>query len=297
MSEPVDPHGTGNPPPYPPPAQPQPGYPPYQPPADQPAGGYQPSPGYPPPGYPPSGYPPPHQPPNQPAPGFQAYPGAPVEGAYPPPPGAWPGAGAGWSPAPPPSHRRRNVLIAVAVAVVLVAAGIGIFVAVDSGDDNGGGGKDDAHPHLPASFAGYSQLHNATADQVEHSMRSVGQNLGGGAAKRIFDAATIGVYAHDSGDVPVLVTLAVPTSAAGSGNSPDEITTQILSGATQGNQEFPPGSHGGSTRCGLAQFGAVSETMCAWSDERESGVLVSVQESLSPGDLAALTQKFRDAVE
>jgi hypothetical protein len=182
------------------------------------------------------------------------------------------------------------------VAVVLIAAGIGIFFAVDSGDD-GDGGKNSAHPHLPDSFAGYSQLHNAAADQVENSMRSLGQNMGGGAAARMFDAATIGVYGHNSGDVPVLITLAVPTSAAGGGTSPDEITRQILSGATQDDQEFPAGGHGGSTRCGLAQFGTVSETMCAWSDDAQSGVLVSVRESLSPADLAALTQKFRDAVE
>jgi hypothetical protein len=268
MPEPVDPQpldpngGTG----YLPPSQPS----------------YPPPPGFPPPSQP--GYPPPS---GYPQPGYQSQPG------YPPPPGAWPGAGGVWSPAPPPSHSRRSVLLAVAAVVVLAGAGIGIYFAVDSGDS----GKDGSQPNLPASFAGYTQLDNATADQVKSSMRSVGQNLGGGAAKRIFDAATIGVYAHDTGDVPVLVTLAVPTSVAGNGTSPGEITSQILSGATQGDQEFPAGSHGGSTRCGLAQFGSVSETMCAWSDEKQSGVLVSVRESLSPSDLAELTQKFRDEVE
>ena len=264
MTEPLDPNGpsSAEPPQYePPPATAPPAYQPapYQPPG-YPAAGYQ-QPGYAQPGYSQAGYPP------------AGYPAP-----YPP---------------PQPDRSRRTVLIVLAVAIVLVAAaGLGGFFLLRK-DDKGGGGKA-AQP--PGSFAGYTLLDNAAATRVKKSMTDFGHNMGG-TAGRIFDAAAIGVYAHDTGDRPVLITLTVPTSAAGSGQTPDSITSQLLSGATASSDSFPAGGHGGSVRCGLAQFGAVSETMCAWSDDSRSGLLTSVGESLQPADLAQLTQKFRDAVE
>ena len=243
---------------------------------------------YPQAGYPPTGYPPPTYP-GGPAP----YPGggpAPYPGAQ---PVGWAGPDGTWTPQPPPpDNRRRTVLIVVAVAVVLVAAGVGAFFLLRT-DDNGGGAK---AGKPPGSFAGYTLLDNSAATRVKNSMIDFGHNMGG-AAGRIFDAAAIGVYSHDTGDQPVLITLTVPTSAAGSDQTPDKITTGLLSGATTNNDSFPAGRHGGSVRCGLAQFGAVTETMCAWSDDSRSGLLVSVGESLQPTDLAGLTQRFRDAVE
>jgi len=295
MTEPVDPNEPSRfgPPPYqPPPASPAPSYPP---------------PAYP----PPSAYPPPPNAGGPYAGGPYAggpyaggpyaggpYAGGPYAGGPPPYPGTqpagWVGPDGTWTALEPtpPTRRRNTGLIAVAIAVVLVAAGVGAFFLLRS--DNGKSGT--KATKAPGSFAGYTLLDNAAATQVKNSMRSLGGSMGGSAG-RLFDAATIAVYAHDSGDQPVLITLTVPTSAAGSDHTPEDITTQMLSGATASNDSFPAGSHGGSLRCGLAQFGAVSETMCAWSDPNRSGLLVSVRESLRPADLAQLAQRFRDAVE
>ena len=281
MTEPLDPNEPRRfePPPYePPPVTGPPSYPPAPQPGSAPygAGPY----GSGPYGAAPYGAPP--------------YPGAPAP--YPgPQPGGWPGPDGPWAPAapwtPPPNNQRRNVLIVVAVVIVLVAAGVGAFFLLR--DDKGSSAKA-AKP--PASFAGYTLLDNAAAARVKKAMLDFGHNMGG-AAGRIFDAAAIGVYSHDTGDQPVLITLTVPTSAAGSGQTPDSITNQLLSGATSNSDSFPAGRHGGSVRCGLAQFGSVSETMCAWSDNSKSGLLTSVGESLQPSEVATLTQRFRDAAE
>jgi len=279
MTEPLDPNEPRRyePPAYEPPAYAPPPVttpPPSYPPAGYQSGGYQPG-GYQPGGYPPAPYP------GGPAP----YPGAQPVG--------WAGPDGTWTPQPPtPDKRRRTVLIVVAVAIVLVAAGVGAFFLLRS-DDNGSSAKG-AKP--PAAFAGYTLLDNAAATRVKKTMIDVGHNMGG-AAGRIFDQAAIGVYSHDTGDQPVMITVTVPSSVAGSGETPDTITRALLSGASSSNEPFPAGGHGGSVRCGEAQFGAVSETMCAWSDNSRSGMLLSVGESLQPADLARVTQQFRDVVE
>lgn len=242
----------------------------------------------------------PHQPPNNPygqPPSYTppAYEPPPQSA---PPPGGWGGWGGGqpgqWypqqPPPPAPSSGRRTALISAAVVVVLAVAGVGTWLALR---------KDSSSPKkygVPASFDGYTQVHGTAADRVDNAIRSMGTSAGGGAAKRIFDAATIGVYSHDTGDQPVLITLIVSTSASGSQGG-DDVTREMLSGAVPDSTTFPSGSHGGSTRCGAATFGVAHETMCAWSDSRASGMLVSVNEAMTVPGLATITQSFRDATE
>jgi hypothetical protein len=196
-------------------------------------------------------------------------------------------------PPPPPTRSRalRTGLIVGAVVVLAAAGGIGWYLS------SSGGGSSAHRVSAPQSFAGYTRLTNSTAKGLESSMRSLGETAGGGAAKRIFDAATIGVYAKNSGDQPVLISLALPTKAADSSESADEITSQLLQGAVTNGTAYSSGSHGGVTRCGTAQFGAAAETMCAWSDPKTSGVLVSVNPPVSPAALASVSVAFRDDVE
>jgi hypothetical protein len=177
----------------------------------------------------------------------------------------------------------------VAAALAVAAAGAYLFVR------STGAGGDGRRAPTPTAFAGYTRVDGAVADRVKSAMRQMVSSLGGAPGRAVMSSASIGLYSHDTGDQPVLITVTMPTppSAAGS----DDVVTKMIENATPSSEDFPSGRQGGAVRCGLAQYGVTSETMCAWSDAKESGVLVSVRESLSPADLAALTGKFRDAVE
>jgi hypothetical protein len=157
-----------------------------------------------------------------------------------------------------------------------------------------GSGSSAHHVVVPDTFDGYTRLTNGTAQQVEANMRALGDTAGGGAAKKIFDAASIGVYAKNSGDQPVLVALVVPTASAADGASAEQISSGLLKGAVADSSRYSGGSHGGVTRCGSAQFGVAAETMCSWSDHDTSGVLVSVNPPASPATLATVSVAFRD---
>lgn len=259
MGEPIDPNPqpTYRPRPGPPPAS----YPP--PPASYspPPASYSP----PPTPYPPQGHPY----------GFPGY-------SVPPPPGAPPAR----------SRARRNAIIAAAVVVVVGAgAGLGWYFT------SSGGSSSSHRVKVPAAFDGYTQLTTSAAHQLEATMRSFGDTAGAGAAKRIFDAASIAVYAKDSGDQPVLVALVVPTASTADGASADEISSGLLQGAISQSSVYPSGPHGGVTRCGSTQFGIAAETMCSWSDSRTSGVVVSVNPPVPPTGLAGVSRSFRDQVE
>jgi hypothetical protein len=268
MTDPIDP---GSQPGYPPPAPSG-----YSPPAPS---GYSPgySPGYPPPVHPPAGFGPP----------------SPAAGFGPPPPSWPPGAGypGQWPPAPEPptSHTTRTVLISVAAAVVVAAAATGTYLAV-SGDSS------PRRVAVPASFDGYSQLGNATARRVESSIRALGSAAGGTPAKQIFDAASIGVYSHNTGDVPALIVLAMPNGSVPSGSHTD-VARDLLAAAVPENVAVDPGTHGGSARCGQPTSATVAETMCAWSDPKTTGLVVSVNPALDLSRLAAVQNAFRDRVD
>lgn len=236
--------------------------------------------------YPPQNYPPQNYPP-------AGYPGYPSQ-QWPPqqwPPQQWPPQ-PGWSEPPAGSGRRRRIAVIGVVTVVLLAlVGVVVYFSVGSGSSKPGG-----HVAVPATFAGYTRLHNDISARVESTMRDFARNAGGGAGAQLLQAATIGVYSHNTGDQPVLIAMVVPTSAA-STSSPQDIAAELLSGATADARGVAPGSHGGTAQCGDATFGTVAETMCAWSDSHVSGMLVSVNESKSPAELADVMRTFRDHVE
>jgi hypothetical protein len=276
------------------PVDPNPAWQPQQPPA-----GYQPPPPFAPPGR--AGYQPPFTPP-----GPAGSPPSPASGATSPAPGApWPAPDATWPapypnpwvaeqapgvwpPTPPPSHRRRNVLI-IALVVVLVAAAGGYFALHNSDSSTD-------RLAIPAAFDGYTRLTNSNAGQVESSMRSMVRSVSG--ANKAFDAATIGIYGHDAGDTPQLITLALPAAAwpGASGNAAEQLT-QGLREFGAGTQNYPPGRHGGTSICGGLNIGTVREVLCAWADRSTAGVVVSVLTPMTPARLSRIEREFRDQVD
>jgi hypothetical protein len=272
MSEPIDPND----------------YPPQDwPPPDYPTPGYPPQPGYTTPGgYPvPTGYTTPG--------GYPIQPGSPLQAGYPsqqwvPQPG-W--AQPNWTPPAAPAPRRRRVVVIGAVAVLVLAL-VGVVAYFATGSNSS-----DKHVAVPASFAGYTQLHNDIATRVESVIRDVAKDAGGSEGAQMFQAATVAVYAHDSGDLPVLIVMVFPTPAASSTSASPDVSAELLSGAAPDAGLVEPGRHGGTARCGSTMFGTAAETMCAWSDQHLSGMLVSVHESKTPAGLADLMRTFRDLVE
>ncbi len=192
--------------------------------------------------------------------------------------------------APAPRRRSRALLVGVVVVAVLAAAGVVTYLAT-----RGSGGSASRTFSAPASFDGYSQLHNDAAKQVESTMRAIGGSERTSQAREALSRATIAVYAHDSGDRPTLITLVIPIPHGGAGNA-DDITSGLTVLATS-TTDFPPGPQGGALRCGPLQLGAVSGTVCAWTDEQAVGLLESIGESVTPARLAQLTRVFRSHVE
>jgi hypothetical protein len=148
---------------------------------------------------------------------------------------------------------------------------------------------------VPPSFAGYHRLTNDSADRIERLVRSIGSSQGG-EVTAVFDHAAIGVYGLGSSELPSFVYLALRTSAVP--NRPADPGTRVafmLEGALTPGQAtpFPPGANGGVLECGSPQFGAVSETMCGWSDSRTTGLTLAVNPAQRPADLAQLTNELR----
>jgi len=224
----------------------------------------------------------------------------------------------GWPAAPPqPSHRGRNALIAAVAAVVLAGAGVGAYFAFSgsgsgsttadpTGTSPSNGGSDTASGggsattgdsvDAPSSFDGYTEVNNAAAQAAKNAMSAVTSGAGADSAE-LLSSATVTVYAHGDSTAPSLITFAVPTSRVPGGLSPDEFTKSFLSSASTKIVTVDPGSHGGSARCTEAQFGTVSETLCAWSDSTTSGGVVSVLPALPAAQLSAVQNSFRDAVD
>lgn len=247
-----------------------------------------------PPPYAPPSYtpPPPYAPQSAPGAYPPPYAAQPPAGAYPPPDaGAYPPYGYPWAPPPPPSHTRRNALIAVAAVVVLVAGGLGAYFAFR-------GSGSSSRLSLPASFGGFSVEKDATSSRVEGMMRGMGSGAGG-AAKTLFDAATIGMYQRDADVTSKLIVFAVPTAKVprDEGGSPSDITAGLMQFAGSTVPERTPGPHGGSSRCGTTSVGAVDETACAWSDSATTGMLVSIGTPLSSDRLSAVELALREQLD
>lgn len=228
-----------------------------------------------------------------PQPGPYAYP---PPGTAPFPPYPLTHAQQVWSPQPAPRGRRRTArLVALIVGAVAVVAVAGVAVWAVAG--RGGGSAANGRLALPATFAGYTQLHNELSDRVETAIREFAKTAGAGDV--IGADATIGSYSHNTGDQPVLVAVVLPTSTVGSsaGGSPTAVVDDMMMGTGAVTRAFAPGPHGGAVSCGVATFGIAKETMCAWADTRLAGILYSINEGKSPQDIAAVTQQFRARIE
>jgi hypothetical protein len=149
----------------------------------------------------------------------------------------------------------------------------------------------------PASFANYRRLDGAASTQVAQSLRAAGAAVP--QAKAFYDAAAIAAYATNVSDQPALILIVVKASAVtGLGmTDPQSTVDDLLVASTSDNHRYPPGPHGGAMNCGTAQFGAASETVCAWSDAQTVGLLVSARPALPEAQAAQVTLAARDAVD
>jgi hypothetical protein len=189
---------------------------------------------------------------------------------------------------PAPSTGKRNALIAAVAVVVLAGAGVGAYFAF-KGDDKDAG--------VPSSFAGYTRLTNAKADQVESVMRQIGSSQGG-TAKHVLDKADIGVYAKGSAPNPSFVYLSIGSGEV-PGSSPNDKARFMLEGALTESQtqNFPPGGEGGVLLCGVGGTSTVEETICGWSDSTTTGLSVSVAPALPPSQVAQITNQLRAVID
>ena len=261
MSEPIDPNEPYQPTPaWQPVELPPSGYP-----AQPPYGYEQPPSGY--PAQPPSGYP------AQPPYGYGAGYGYPPQPQQP------------WPPASEPARRTPVTLIVLVCAAVLVAAGVAGYFALSRSSSSG-------RPAIPASFDGYARLNNSQSHQAESMMRGIAS---GSAEGSLLNEAAIGVYSKNTGDQPGLFVLMFSTSAMPSRAEATNFTDGVLAMVTTVSS-YPAGPHGGASRCGSTQFGTVPETVCAWSDDKTTGMMVSVA-SLQPQALAGVENDFRDLVD
>ena len=260
MSEPVDPHEMGWAPPPPVPAgYAQPGYGPRYPPGNGPIAA----------------------PPQQS--GFAPIPAPlPTSAGY--------GAPPLWE-APPTPRRRRKVLAAggaLAAAVI-----IAVVVVAGSGSSTPPSG---APLPVPALIGPYQQRTDALLDRIRSSFQDEAASQTG-ELQRFLTRAQIGVYTQNltNTDQPTLVTIfgrssAYPTIASAG------ITGQIFGPAGTPVPE-DAGTHGGALLCSDDSFSVGSETICTWSDDTSVGFLVATQVTISPQDLAALTNQARDIID
>jgi hypothetical protein len=214
-----------------------------------------------------------------------------------PPPVAPPWPVPGPPPRPPeqpPGTRRRwrwtapRIVLAVLV-LLLVCGGAVVLLTRGSG----------AAPRvrLPQSFAGYQLLHNGTDDSLRRKM--AGQVRIAGIGDAIFDHASIGAYARNTGDQPALVVITMPRKAfraLGTGDDAETVTV-LLRGAAPDATAFASGTHGGAVRCGPVSGEDVPVSACAWADRTTAGVLVVGYPPLSAAKAARLTNTLRDAID
>jgi hypothetical protein len=223
-------------------------------------------------------------PPHYPAP--PQYGQGPAYGA-PPPQGQY---GEQWWPPPPPPQRggRTVAIVAVAVLVVIAAAAGAYFLL-----------NDDSHgPGVPSSFVGYHRITDSRADQVENTVRSI-VAAQGGAAEDVIDKSSIGVYAAAGASDPSLVYVGAETSEVPGDSPEDRVEFMTRGGLTAADsRDYPAGANGGVLVCGLSGAGGpVDETMCGWSDDQTSGLIVSVNPALPPDQVARITNDLRAEVD
>lgn len=121
----------------------------------------------------------------------------------------------------------------------------------------------------------------------------------GGEGKRMFEAATIGVYHSDTDVTSKLVVSAVRTAKVphDARSSPSDITAELLHFTGSTVAERQPGPHGASSRCGYTSVSGFEATACAWSDSATTGMLVSVDDPVNPERLSAAELALRDRID
>lgn len=221
--------------------------------------------------------------------GAQAEPAWSYQSAYDPVYPAWPHefSPEPLQPPPPASHRRRNLVI-VAVFAILGAAAVGTYVLVS--------GTTRRLP-IPQSFDGYSQEHDATADQMQSSIRGMLSGLGSEFG-HAFDSASVALYSADSDVTQKAVVMALPTSALH--GAAGDFAGNMLDYMGNGVSTYAAGPHGGSLQCGQTSIGAVTESACAWSDATTTGMIVCVHQGgapLTPEDLSFVALALRDKID
>ncbi|HEY1485971.1 MAG TPA: hypothetical protein VGF84_07690, partial [Micromonosporaceae bacterium] len=171
------------------------------------------------------------------------YPGAPAMTATWPPDAVWPPGEAKRSDqASDWEHRRKmGIWLYTGIAVMAAAAVIAAIVVATSTDSS------TAHRiGLPNAFDNYTKINSQASQQVVTSMRSLGAGDPDTAA--IFNAASIGVYSRNTGDLPGLIALTLPSSKVpgSAAQSPDQLATELVRGALTADRtiDMPPGPHG-----------------------------------------------------
>jgi hypothetical protein len=178
-----------------------------------------------------------------------------------------------------------------------VAAGVLLLVAAAAGAryllD-----VDSAGPGVPSSFVGYHRITDSRAERVEDTVRSV-VAAQGGAAEDVIDKSSIGVYAVLGASEPSLVYVGVETGEVPGSSPEDRVEFMTRGGLTAADShDYPAGANGGVLRCGLSGAGGpVDETMCGWSDDQTSGLIVSVNPALPPDQVAQITNDLRAEVD
>ncbi|HEV7192852.1 MAG TPA: hypothetical protein VGN35_06540 [Jatrophihabitantaceae bacterium] len=194
-------------------------------------------------------------------------------------------------PVPPPPNTRRPLVLIVVGLLVLVVVGVATAIALRPSSRHA-----DRVP-APSSFGAYHRLDTAQAGQVEQSIRSFGNSVP--AARSFYDAASIATYASDGTDQPslILVVVRASTVAAMGATGTQATVDNLLAGSTTDSERFAPGPNGGAMNCGGAQFGATSETMCAWADAKTVGLVLSLEPPLDHAAAAAVTLAARAVVD
>ena len=186
------------------------------------------------------------------------------------------------------AQRRRLVRRVVVLLVVLGALGAGAYFLFF----NGAPGR----PTVPEGFDGYTLLHNDAAARLTANAQTTARGMN----------VAIAAYGRDTGDRPVLVAFVFrradvdaglgagqPGSASASDNViADDLMQQVSSDALP----LPPGAQGGYVECGHARIGAFAGAVCAWSDPRWAGLVLSVQPTTTPEQLATVANDLRAKV-
>jgi hypothetical protein len=179
----------------------------------------------------------------------------------------------------------------LAIVLLLAVCGAAVFLVSRTGSGEA------PRVALPETFQGYQRLHNGTDDSLRRRM--AGQASVAGIGDAIFEHASIGAYARNTGDQPALIVFALPhrSLAALSSGGHDATARMLLTGAAIDAQSYPAGPRGGALRCGSSTNANVPLSACSWSDDDNGGLLIVGYPHLTVNRTAALTNLLRAAID